>query len=635
MNRAIITGWTGTLFAKMGCYTLPLIEEYAAKHGAFFACGNLNGERPPSWNKVILLLQALEQVDEVAWIDCDVVIERGDKSIFDELKEDSWQGMVEHQTECGTVPNCGIWVLRKQMIPILEEIWNSGENINHPWWEQASIITKMGYEVNHTNAVLGTPSDLYSKTTFLNSAWNHHPSDIRKVEEPYFRHITMYEDRLAETKKYALIAEKIKNNELNATNKVGTETVEVKENYVIQPVSKKSNESKLNILVQCRKNLNQAKGGDTIALLRSCEALINLGVNVKIDVEGRENPKDYDLLHLYNFATPEALEPRARRAKELDVPFVVTTLHEDLDNFFPKMRIYGEVYEKILQGEYSDIPHQTMQEAILNAIKDHPNNIIRDNSFVARNAEALLSSGSSESSLLREHYPFVNRIEEVKFGSDSLPNVGKDLFFNKYKVKDYILCVGRIEWRKNQAMLLKAMEDSEIPIVLIAGNMSYQPSYENAVSKFKRKGKTIVLSNLSIEELGSAYQGALLHVLPSWYELPGLVSLEAAKCGVPIIGTNYGTLSDYMGREAIYCNPESLDSIRSCIEMQINKPNNSDKLKERASKYTWENTARSLIEVYKSVLDSFVPRKFEQIQKSEIKQKDIKEKTEHLIQFSQ
>lgn len=630
-DKIILSGWTGTLFAKMACHTLPLIEEYAERHGALFACTNLQGDRPPSWNKVLFLLHALQHAKEVAWIDCDVVIERGHLSIFDEMEEGAWQGVVEHHTECGTVPNCGIWVVRQEMIPVLEEIWNSGENINHPWWEQASVITRMGYEVRHTNARLLEPTELHQKTTFLRQEWNHHPSDIRKVEKPFFRHITMYEDRVACTIKYKEIAEQIKLQERNgleeplegpleSTSQRDETRVIVTDNDSAVPsplprIRKNPNDA-LRILVQSRRNLFQAKGGDTFALIRSCEALESRGVKIKVDIEGRENPSDYDLVHLYNFATPEELEPRARKAKELEVPFVVTTLHEDLDLFFPKMRLYGENMTKHLYGEYSAHPFEVIQEAINKVLPTCPNTLLRNNSFVATHAEALFSSGSQESELLEKDFPQAKRIEVVKFGCDSLPEVSKDLFYNKYGVTDYILCVGRIEWRKNQAMLLKALEDSELPVVLVAGNMTYQPEYQESVSRFQRKGKTLIVSNLSREELASAYKGALVHALPSWYELPGLVSLEAAKCGTPIVGTTMGTLSDYMGREATYCNPESLQSIRTAIEVTINKKIDREKLIEKASQYTWENTAKNLIEMYASVLDNYQPERSQAIFRS-------------------
>jgi glycosyltransferase involved in cell wall biosynthesis len=624
MKRAIITGWTGTLFAKIASHTLPLIENYANRHGAAFACGNLHGERPPSWNKVPLIIQALQQVDEVAWIDCDVVIERSEKSIFEEMKDGSLHGVVEHETECGTVPNCGIWVVRKEMVPVLTEIWNSGENIHHPWWEQSCVISRMGYLVNNTHASLGEPTDLYHKTSWLGPEWNHHPSDKRKVEKPNFRHITMYDDRLGVTKKYAALAERLLEEEKENKIISGISRVAQADTMTSRPSPKSTTSSSMRVLVQSRRNLFNSKGGDTIALTRTSEALQKLGVDVVIDPMGRENPKEFDLVHLYNFATPEEIEPRARKAKELDVPFVVTTLHEDLDNYFPKMIIYGETLTKHFGGEYSHVPYDILHKAIKEAITKNPNTLIRDNSFTAKHAEVLLSSGNQESILLKNEYPHTRRIEVVPFGSEGLPDVGKDLFYKKHGFSDYILCVGRIEWRKNQAMLLKALEESDLPVVLVAGNMTYQPAYQEAMTKCKRKGRTLIVANLSKEELASAYKGALAHVLPSWFELPGLVTLEAARCGTPVVGTTMGTLSDYLGREATYCDPESIQSIHSAIEVAIEKPQNNPRLVERASQYTWENTGKKLISIFESVLSGYKPER---------KEKEMESNSENMTSY--
>ncbi len=202
-TTAIVTGWTGTLFAKIACYTLPLIESYAFKHGALFACSNLHGSRPPSWHKIEILQQALLQVDMVAWIDTDVIIQQPDRNIFDELSNDAWQGIVEHSTEAGQIPNCGVWVLKKEMLPILNEIWNSGLYIDHPWWEQAAILEKMGYHVDNLTSVHQIRTELFNRTSWLGPEWNHHPKDERRVNDPHFRHITQYQDRVDVVRHYA------------------------------------------------------------------------------------------------------------------------------------------------------------------------------------------------------------------------------------------------------------------------------------------------------------------------------------------------------------------------------------------------------------------------------------------------
>jgi hypothetical protein len=208
VNAILLTGWCGTSFAKIACHTLPLLEEYAGRHDLTFCCGNLKGERPPSWGKVLMMHQALQDFDAVVWIDADVVVMDPSRNIIDELRPGSWQALVEHHTECGAVPNCGVWVCTKEMLPTLTDIWNEGRYLDHPWWEQAAILGRMGYVLAEgPRASFDTTTKLYERTTFLESTWNHHPMDTRRIAEPRFVHVTMYADRPAECRRLAAIAQ--------------------------------------------------------------------------------------------------------------------------------------------------------------------------------------------------------------------------------------------------------------------------------------------------------------------------------------------------------------------------------------------------------------------------------------------
>lgn len=203
MRRLLLTGWCGTEHGAMAAHTTPLMERYAHRHGANFGCANLqHREVPASWVKVPLLIGGLKNYDEVCWIDADVVIARSDVSIFDAVAPDAWQSMVEHKTECGEVPNCGIWVVRRPMVPVLAEIWNDGlpKYKTHPWWEQVATMERMGYSIYGVNGngeshrIAETP--LFERTCLLPAEWNDHPRDERRSPDPRFIHVTQYDDRV-------------------------------------------------------------------------------------------------------------------------------------------------------------------------------------------------------------------------------------------------------------------------------------------------------------------------------------------------------------------------------------------------------------------------------------------------------
>lgn len=203
MRPLILTGWTAGDWARMAGITTPLMECYADRHGFDFSWADLAGPRPPSWMKVIGLLQTLPGRPAVVWIDADVVIEDGTRSILHDVPANADQALVEHVTDCGTVPNCGVWVVRPAMLPLLQAAWDCNRHITHPWWEQAVMLEQMGYAVNGTHARLDSPTTLYERTAWLDAAWNDHPHDARRAERVRFRHVTQYADRLASVKEFA------------------------------------------------------------------------------------------------------------------------------------------------------------------------------------------------------------------------------------------------------------------------------------------------------------------------------------------------------------------------------------------------------------------------------------------------
>ena len=206
MSDLVLTGWAGTLHGKMAAITMPLMESYANQHGMEFACANLVGERAAAWMKVDAIHSMLSRHERVVWMDCDVVVLNGSRNVVDELG-DGWHALVQHDTECGLVPNSGVWVCSRHMLPVLESMWADGRNLDHPWWEQASLLEAMGYVVTDAPAsTLDTPTTLYRNTTFLGAEWNHHPRDARRVEQPLFLHVTQYADRLSVIKDAAEVS---------------------------------------------------------------------------------------------------------------------------------------------------------------------------------------------------------------------------------------------------------------------------------------------------------------------------------------------------------------------------------------------------------------------------------------------
>jgi hypothetical protein len=195
----LLTGHSGDQFAALAEVTFPRLRRYAARHGLDVWCVNLDGPRPPSWQKVLHMIEALDSgYERVLWVDADVVVGDLERNLFDEHRPDAWQALVVHETNCGSVPNCGVWLVTRCMRSHLVEAWEREYFTTHPWWEQAAILELMGYRVTQDpTAHLHQPTELFARTQVLGPEWNHHPHDRNQVAEPRFWHATQYADRLA------------------------------------------------------------------------------------------------------------------------------------------------------------------------------------------------------------------------------------------------------------------------------------------------------------------------------------------------------------------------------------------------------------------------------------------------------
>jgi hypothetical protein len=198
MNKIILTGYSGNLYKKMSQMTFPRIESYAKRYNADCKLIKFkNGNRPISWQKIPIIKKYLKKYDIVLWIDIDVVIIYEEENIFDNVENNKIQCIVNHHILDYLVPNAGVWILTKKMLPYLEIMWDNDKFLNHGWWEQAALMELMGFVVSDDESPrLYCKTDLFNKTKWLDQKWNHHPDDSQKTEYPNFIHVTMYEDRL-------------------------------------------------------------------------------------------------------------------------------------------------------------------------------------------------------------------------------------------------------------------------------------------------------------------------------------------------------------------------------------------------------------------------------------------------------
>ena len=172
---------------------------------------------------------------------------------------------------------------------------------------------------------------------------------------------------------------------------------------------------------------------------------------------------------------------------------------------------------------------------------------------------------------------------------------------NSFESRRRLLYVGRIEPHKNQLALIEAMRGTELELAIVGPPHPRHPEY---FDECRRRGRGWVefLGPMAHSELAELYRSARVHVLPSWFETTGLVSLEAAQSGCNIVTTERGYAREYLGDHAWYCDPGDSRSIREAVFAAWKSPPDTSLRARILDNYTWDHTARATLEGYLQAL---------------------------------
>jgi glycosyltransferase involved in cell wall biosynthesis len=164
-----------------------------------------------------------------------------------------------------------------------------------------------------------------------------------------------------------------------------------------------------------------------------------------------------------------------------------------------------------------------------------------------------------------------------------------------------ILCVARFDPQKGQHRLLRALEGIAVPVTLLGPDNPNYPGYRAWCRRLADPHVTI-LPRQSQQRLKQLYWSCRVHALCSWYETTGLTGLEAGCCGARVVMTDRGGTRDYGGDLAWYADPADLRSIRHAVEQALAAVETPDLAGHVRRHFTWETSARRLLEAYENVL---------------------------------
>jgi glycosyltransferase involved in cell wall biosynthesis len=180
----------------------------------------------------------------------------------------------------------------------------------------------------------------------------------------------------------------------------------------------------------------------------------------------------------------------------------------------------------------------------------------------------------------------------------------------------FLLYAGTIRKHKNIPRLVEAFaiareefekfpEFHDIRLIIIGDEISKHPEVRRTVIQCRVENYVRFLGFVPFDTLRVFYEAASAFVFPSLYEGFGLPPLEAMASGTPVVTSRLSSMPEVVGDAALLVNPENcFDIARGIKEVVMNaglREHLSRAGKERAAEFSWNETARQVLDIYREV----------------------------------
>lgn len=360
----------------------------------------------------------------------------------------------------------------------------------------------------------------------------------------------------------------------------------------------------MKILMQIRKDVDKYPGGDFIQLLKTKEYLEKLGVSADVSFTHKVNLAPYDLIHLFNVTRITETYLFQKNAKFQKKKVVLSPIYhplKDMEDFyryyyrFPFLDIVTYLAFKELY--YSVRGKTTISLKSIFKYMHTVREVISSSDIILPNSNLELETLEKETGVKNRYkiIPNATEIDTISVNQES-------------HKENLILCIGRIEPRKNPLNIIRAFKqlNAKLPrdtkLVFIGSINNSHKSYAKQFYEYIRKNQENIkyIGSLSHKEVLLYLRRAKLLVLASFFETTGLVGLEALACRTNIVISDRGYTKEYFRDTAIFCDPYLIDSIAVAIQRGFYKE--PERIKDNfIENYTWSNAASLTLSAYHSL----------------------------------
>jgi glycosyltransferase involved in cell wall biosynthesis len=208
-----------------------------------------------------------------------------------------------------------------------------------------------------------------------------------------------------------------------------------------------------------------------------------------------------------------------------------------------------------------------------------------------------------------------NGVDHSKFYSIPQTSARKEL---RLPVdKKIVLSVGNLTPNKGFDILIKSLKvlvedsrDQDIVLVIV-GEGDYRKVLVELVLSLNLDEHVLFVGSVRHEQLYLWYNAANCFCLASEREGWPNVVMESLACGTPIVATSVGGIPEILSRNSTgILTDRSVNDISNKLGRALQSSWNPDEIVKYAKQYTWNRSARSVLQVFESVLHKHSPNPY-------------------------
>jgi glycosyltransferase involved in cell wall biosynthesis len=180
------------------------------------------------------------------------------------------------------------------------------------------------------------------------------------------------------------------------------------------------------------------------------------------------------------------------------------------------------------------------------------------------------------------------------------------------KPERFVLAVGSISRRKNQAMLLDAWSRlagdaslEDVKLIIVGGWDDNSASVRDRLRRDPElAGRVILMNNVTDGELASLYRNCLFTVYPSLYEGWGLPIGESLSFGKLCVASSGRAMEEAGGSLCLHLNPIDIDqwerTIRTLLADPAQRAEREIKIKASYKATDWKSVSDTIFDIARS-----------------------------------